>query len=370
MNSEFSRTVFMLLVLVPSHFSKVIPNEHSKSRNSRNSTQLKNNNNDDASADVLNIMKPDKFEEENDQRKVHQPEKQKMSSPKPSIVDTVFPDRPDLLLLTFPSEYVVQEREKLLGMVEKKYGHLIDASILRKVADGDTASMPNIWNLLSTFDVKGALTSLLAQQFVQNYTTANEHPSVPDLKRPECKKLCKDKEIELIKFINGALIRISQTEHEGEDIRIRMRPILKEKSFKYKTLKNNHSTCTCINARKSIYVSPQLKEIIHDKFFSSSEGEKEIEDLINYTFEEHQDSTENKNSGWSFSTIGNVVLHQFGYGSEKTRSREPKRYDKQYVASKAEWILLNAVVNILILGFCFPLWPFHVVFFLIGYFFV
>lgn len=106
----------------------------------------------------------------------------------------------------------------------------------------------------------------------KNFASADEHPVEPGLSREECKKLCKDKETELIQLINGALIRLTQTETKGgEDIRIRLRPSLK-KCFKYETANDKQSTCSCTSATKSIYVSPQLKQIIDEKFFSTNEG--------------------------------------------------------------------------------------------------
>ena len=101
-------------------------------------------------------------------------------------------------------------------------------------------------------------------------------------------------------------------------------------------------------------------------------GEKEIEELIENTFIGEKPTEGNKrSSGWSFAKLGHAVMSNIGYGSEKRRgNREPKRYDKSWLASHTEWILVNAAVNILILGLCFPLWPFHVMFFLIGWFFV
>ncbi|XP_065223347.1 uncharacterized protein LOC135847641 [Planococcus citri] len=367
MRIEFFYVIIVLCAVIPSYVTKVIPRESLKDLWSPlekdddvwDKTAIDVDDGDNQ-GDIPNT----------DTSSHGKVKKHKKNLPRPSITDIRFPDRPDLVLLTFPSEFMDGEREKLLHMVDTKFGHLIDANVLKKVANGDMEAAPNVWNYLSGFDVKGALTSLLAQQFFKNFAAADEHRVETDVTREECKKICKDKEIELIQLINEALIRLTQTEtKEGEDVRIRLRPGVK-KCFKYEAHQDKHSTCTCLSVTKTIYVSPQLQGIINEKFFNSSEGEKEIEKLIEYTIIPEKPADENNNSGWSLKKLGHMALNSIGYGSEKTRAREPKRYDKHWFASKTEWILLNAVINILILGFCFPLWPFHVLFFLIGWFFV
>lgn len=133
--------------------------------------------------EVLDKVSDDVEEEDNNYEEIRYTDapsagklkKNKKTTPKPSIMDTRYPDRPNLVLLTLPMEFMSGEREKLLSMVDTKFGHLIDSNILKKVANGDMESVPNIWNFLSNYDVKGAFTALLAQQckFSDRYRISN-----------------------------------------------------------------------------------------------------------------------------------------------------------------------------------------------------
>ena len=161
MGFHFSFLILTLSILIQSCVFKVIPKDHQ-----REEWDFLEKDADipedisDAEEDHIRNEKAHNTDAVDGKVKKHKSK----NIPKASIVDTIYPDRPHLVLLTFPLEFMTNEKEKLLETVDSKFGHLLDVNVLKKIADGDMNAMPNVWNFLSSFDVRGAFTALLSQQ--------------------------------------------------------------------------------------------------------------------------------------------------------------------------------------------------------------